>query len=142
MTRSYNSKIDTWLAVVLIFAAFIPVFLVLPIGLLTHKYTILPVSILPMALMSLLVFPLKYEIGQRELRIRSGFIRYQVPFTEIREVTPTRSPISSPALSLDRLRIQYGRRAIMISPDDKYAFLEDLARVTGLRREGDALKPK
>jgi hypothetical protein len=142
MTRTYNSKIDTWLAVILIFCAFIPVFLVLPIGLVTHKYAILPISILPMALMSLLVFPLKYEIGQRELRIRSGIIRFQVPFKEIREVTPTRSPISSPALSLDRLRIQYGRKAIMISPEDKYSFLEDLARATGLRHDGDALKPK
>jgi hypothetical protein len=42
-------------------------------------------------------------------------------------VVPTRNPLSSPALSLDRLRIEYGQgRAIMISPADKGPFLRAL----------------
>lgn len=52
----------------------------------------------------------------------------RVPLREIRLVRSTRNPLSSPALSLDRLRIEYGRRAIMISPDDKARFLEELQK--------------
>jgi hypothetical protein len=48
---------------------------------------------------------------------------------DIRTVTPTRNPLSSPALSLDRLRIDYGRgRRIMVSPRDPGAFLRELRR--------------
>jgi hypothetical protein len=54
----------------------------------------------------------------------------------------TRNPPSSPALSLDRLRVQFGRgwgKAVMISPADRNGFLDDLARKAGLNREGDRL---
>jgi hypothetical protein len=55
-------------------------------------------------------------------------------------VVPTRNPLSSPALSLDRLHIRYGgsRMGIMISPVNKAVFLQDLAaRVDGLEFESD-----
>jgi hypothetical protein len=39
-----------------------------------------------------------------------------------------RDPGTGPALSLDRLRIEYGSgRALMISPAEKQRFLRDLA---------------
>jgi hypothetical protein len=43
---------------------------------------------------------------------------------DITAITPTSNPLSSPALSLDRLRIDYGKgRSVMISPRDKQGFL-------------------
>ena len=51
---------------------------------------------------------------------------------EIKTVTPTSNPLSSPALSLDRLQINYGRwGSIMISPKDKEAFIQDLEKRCG-----------
>ena len=42
-------------------------------------------------------------------------------------IRPTRNPLSSPALSLDRLRIDYGSgRSIMVSPEDKDKFIGDI----------------
>lgn len=70
-----------------------------------------------------------YLIEGETLVIRSGFIRWRVPIREIRSITPTRSPASSPALSLDRLRIDYGRTAILISPEDRDRFLAMLRSV-------------
>lgn len=61
---------------------------------------------------------------------------------EISEVRPTHNPLSSPALSLDRLHVQYGPgflKAVMISPADREGFLEDLAQQAGLKRAGDRL---
>lgn len=42
-------------------------------------------------------------------------------------MAPTRGPLSSPALSLDRLRIEYGKRGVvLISPREKEAFVRAL----------------
>jgi hypothetical protein len=42
-------------------------------------------------------------------------------------VDSTRNPLSSPAMSLDRLRIEYGQgKAIMISPEPRAEFLRQL----------------
>ena len=48
--------------------------------------------------------------------------------------------VASPACSLDRLQIRYGksRLGMMISPQDKAGFLRDLvARSPGLKLDGD-----
>jgi hypothetical protein len=69
-----------------------------------------------------------YTVTGHELRVRSGPFRWRIRIDDIRGVAPTRSPLSSPALSLDRLRIDYGTgNAIMISPRDRDAFLRTLA---------------
>lgn len=127
---TFHSKIDTWLRVVLLGSAF-GCFIVAAY-LLTERAAgleffaaliVLLGSVLPIWLM----FSTRYTLTPSDLVIRSGPFRWRVPFHEIRSVTPTRSPLSSPALSLDRLRIDYGRRRrIMISPGDKESFLREL----------------
>lgn len=40
------------------------------------------------------------------------------------EITPSRNPLSSPALSIDRLKIQFGKRKfVLVSPEDKAGFI-------------------
>jgi hypothetical protein len=47
-------------------------------------------------------------------------------------VEETRNPLSSPALSLDRLKITYGNgKRIMISPADKIGFLKAIGQELG-----------
>lgn len=69
----------------------------------------------------------RYILSDRELLIRAGPLRWRVPLQEINVIEPTRNPLSSPALSFDRLRIDYARgRSVMISPRNKDAFLRDI----------------
>lgn len=71
----------------------------------------------------------KYTISAPMLIVQSGPFRWQIPIAEITRIEPTRNPLSSPALSLDRLRITYGRsKACMVSPRDKDAFITELRR--------------
>jgi hypothetical protein len=84
----------------------------------------------------------QYEIDEPFLIVRCSFFRYRIELDSIVEVSPTRNPLSSPALSLDRLRVNYEsknrRKSLMISPQDKAAFLRDLARHSpGLKVQGD-----
>jgi hypothetical protein len=90
----------------------------------------------------LTTYPLDYEITRTELVARSGFMRWRVPLADIQEVRPTRSAASAPAWSLDRLRVEYlkgGRtRVLLVSPEDKRAFLRDLADAApGLELRGE-----
>src|SRR5438874_1086126 len=48
-----------------------------------------------------------YVIEGDTLLIRCSMITWRVPIREISSITPTHSALSSPALSLDRLRIEY-----------------------------------
>lgn len=68
-----------------------------------------------------------YTLDEGVLLVRSGPVRRRVPIADITGVTPTRNPLSSPALSLDRLRIEVrGARPVMISPADRSGFIADL----------------
>jgi hypothetical protein len=67
-----------------------------------------------------------YTFAGDLLVIRCGPFRFRVTLTEVRSVEPTRSPLSSPACSLDRLLIRHGSRQIMVSPADKAGFLAEL----------------
>jgi hypothetical protein len=143
--KIYPSKRDAWLVNVLIFA-----------GLLSFSLTFMAFLDAPgPGSAGLVIFFLAtafvvwtftrtfYVLTATELLIRSGPFRWSIPFTDLREVRPTRNPLSSPALSLDRLEIRHAYGAIMISPEDKRGFLEDLAgRTPGLTLDGDgAVRP-
>lgn len=86
-----------------------------------------------------------YEIGRTELLIRSAGFRWRVPLDSIVEVLPTHNPLSSPACSLDRLRVNYqnrkGRmRFVLISPREKEDFLRNLAdALPGFALYGDRI---
>jgi len=68
-----------------------------------------------------------YEISDDELKIRCGPFRQRIPLQEIKEIRKTRSPLSAPACSLDRMEIKYGKsKRVMISPVDKDNFIKTI----------------
>ena len=76
------------------------------------------------------MFTLRYTIDGNRLIVRSGPLRWRIPISEITAITETRDPISSPALSINRLRIEYGnKKSVLISPRDKDAFLRQIEAI-------------
>jgi membrane protein YdbS with pleckstrin-like domain len=90
-----------------------------------------------------IVLPIRYTVASDHLVIRFGLIRSRVPYDKIQGVKPTRNPLSSPALSLNRLHLETGSSlGPNISPKDREGFLRALAaRAPHLKREGDRLVP-
>jgi hypothetical protein len=91
-----------------------------------------------------LLFPLYYEITPSTLLVRSGWIHREIPLASIQRAFPTHNPLSAPALSLDRLQVEYMQgslpRFVLISPQDRPGFLRDLAdRAGDLQVQGDQL---
>ncbi|HVJ80674.1 MAG TPA: PH domain-containing protein [Planctomycetia bacterium] len=128
--RIYPSKVDAWLSRVVWLAGVVAAAgsLQLLLSNETGKTAIAAFLVaLGIVLPAWVFSATDYELGDEELRIRSGPFRWRVKVDSITEVTPTRNPLSSPALSLDRLEIRYdGGKSIMISPREKEAFLADL----------------
>lgn len=68
-----------------------------------------------------------YELADGCLLVRCGPFRTRIALDQIRSVKPSRSLASSPALSLDRLAIAYGRfGTVLVSPKDKAGFIAAL----------------
>ena len=70
-----------------------------------------------------------YELTNTTLHVRCGPFWRAIPLSEIRAATPTRNPLASMALSLDRIAIKTRQgRGVLISPRDKSGFLAALAQ--------------
>ena len=141
----YSSKVDWWIAALLCVPPVASV--AVTVGFATQENAgELPWRIGSIALVFAIyfgtVFPMRYGIGDTDLVVRSGMIWQRIPLANIIEVYPTHNPLSSPALSLDRLYVKYGAswtKAVMISPADRDRFLDELASRSGLKRDGDRL---
>jgi hypothetical protein len=131
MQRTYRSKVDgkiglvTGLAVVVLVVASVT----LPDRNHDAAVAVHVASLFCLALCVWTLLGTYYVVDATTLVVRSGPFHWSVPLREIRSVQPTRDIRSGPALSFDRLRIEYGAgRVLLISPREKDAFLADLAR--------------
>jgi hypothetical protein len=73
----------------------------------------------------------KYIIDDKRLFVKAGFLVNQtIPIQEIKCIARTNSILSSPALSLDRIQLFYGKSgSVIISPKDKNAFVNHLQQI-------------
>jgi hypothetical protein len=119
----FRSKRDWWLGLLiwgLMLLAAIPALLKPGKGQLT-------IMIAVILFIGWIWFGTRYEILEDELKIRCGPFTQRISLQEIKEIKRTRSPLSSPACSLDRMEIKYGKsRRVMISPADKENFIKTI----------------
>jgi hypothetical protein len=140
--EQYASEFDLWVRLVLILVPVVSVGTVVVAALSSGEGIVAAlISLLIVAgIYGGLLFPLYYRLESTGLLVRFGLVRQHIPYDTITSVRPTRNALSSPALSLRRLRIDYGRSFVMISPVRRDEFLASLASRAGLLREGDALR--
>lgn len=131
--KRFKSKIDRWLLYMLIA---VMVFEVVVLGIAATQadgpvaaLSIVVAALLIVALIGSLLIRTHYTVTGSTLRIASGPFSWTVPIDQIESVKATRNPVSSPALSLDRLQIRYGNgRRVMVSPADKTGFLKAIGQ--------------
>lgn len=127
MVTVYRSKTDAWLVALLAAAMAVSLyaaFAVVSAGSPSTWWVAALTAGLGVGLPLWLLLSTHYTLESRQLIVRSGPLKWRIALADITAITPTSNPLSSPALSLDRLRIDYGvGRSLMVSPRDKAQFL-------------------
>lgn len=122
MKKIYNSKIGLELAVPLVLIFGIVLFLTV-----SEKSGWVGIAVLlPVILFVVHIFlTTSYTVENGKLTIKCSFLfNKTININTIKKITETNNPSSSPATSLDRLEITYGKfDSIIISPKQKMEFI-------------------
>ena len=120
--KIYKSKIDWWLIVLLLCVFGYPIV----DGIMMKEYTLSITFLVILLLVGLLFYSIQYKIEGENLIIWKN----KIDIKTITRVYKTRNPLSSPALSLDRIAIVYNKfDEILISPKDREDFIKELLKV-------------
>lgn len=129
----FKSAVDRWYYLVIVAAAVI-VLLAVVSAVRSGELSILfggATIVVSLALPIWLLLSTNYQIDTKSLRIRSGPFSWTIALDQIQSIAPSKSVLSSPALSLDRLEIRYGAgKRILVSPVDHDAFIEAVNQAT------------
>lgn len=143
--RWYPSKIDWWLVPLLALPPFAGL-AVTTQALIQKNWleTLIGVGVFAFVILlyTVVIFPIRYGIDREVLVVRAGLFRKEIPLNTIQRVYPTMNPLSSPALSLHRLCIEFGPKfyeRVLISPKERKLFLDELAQKANLACEGEKL---
>lgn len=118
----YPSKVDTWIAVMIAIGPLT----VLALAIFLHVMVVWIAFAAVALIMLLLVWPCDYTLNDQQLIVRCGLIRFRIDYRDISNVQESRSMLSSPALSLDRIAITTNRYTMMVSPVKKEQFMAEL----------------
>lgn len=126
----FSSKVDTWLFVIIVAVAVLSVISAIALLTIERNYLIALITLaLGAGLPIWILVSTKYVIAGDKLRVRSGPFRWTVSISSISSVQPSHNPLSSPALSLDRLEIRYGsNRSILVSPKHRSRFIQAIGQ--------------
>ena len=131
------SKIDIWIALLLVAGPLILVNL----GIYLHKtgeeqnsLICISAGMLIGVVTWILAFPCQYTLEDKSLLAQSGILKWRIPYAEIQTVELSNSILSGPALSLQRIEVQYDRGRILISPNERDLFLKELRRKVSMAK--------
>jgi hypothetical protein len=120
--KIYKSKVDWWLVLLLLAVFGFPIVQ----GILTKEYMLSAIFVGLILLFWILGITLKYKIEDGYLSVW----KTKIDIKTIRKVYATRNPLSSPALSINRIAIVYNKYdEVLISPKDRADFISELLKV-------------
>lgn len=137
--KIFYSKIDLWLKAI----SFLPLVLLLFSGK-GNLYTLfvgLSASLVTFLLIVLMGKSCKYVFCDEFFYIKAfPFIYAEIKYSEVKAFYNSHNILSAPAYSLDRIRIDFGKRKkfiqpfALVSPENKEEFYAELEKRTGLKR--------
>lgn len=126
----FRSRIDVWVPLI----CFGPV--ILALALIVAEYRVTPTTSLVVggavcvgifALFGWVIFGTSYDMTATELVVRSGPIRATISISSIRKLRQSSTILAGPALSMQRLELDYGKYdTAIVSPRDVEGFVAAL----------------
>ena len=133
---TFNSAVDSWFYVLgIAVPALILVFVLITAGSgsLDVLLTLSVVSVLTLGLPVWILLSTFYVVTEKEVKVQSGPFHWSISLHEISSIESSRSLLSSPALSLNRLEIRYGnRKSLLLSPVDTEGFKQAVIKAKEL----------
>lgn len=135
---NFKSKKDIWLAVS-IWGVIILMFFMMITEQIIVVYI---VGILNNALLLWLWFGTSYKIDDENLIVKNGPFKSTIDIKSIKKLRATKTLLAGPALSIDRIEIQYKRYDfVIVSPKEKNKFIESLLSKNKSIKVDDKLYP-
>lgn len=135
---NFKSKKDIWLAVS-IWGVIILMFFMMITEQIIVVYI---VGILNNALLLWLWFGTSYKIDDENLIVKNGLFKSTIDIKSIKKLRATKTLLAGPALSIDRIEIQYKRYdSVIVSPKEKNKFIESLLSKNKSIKVDDKLYP-
>lgn len=124
MRKVYRSKIDVWL-LVLVYG--LTILSISPSLYADFSWLVLVLLMITFVFITILLFGIKYVIKDRQLYVHYAcFYTEVVEINRINKIFSTKTLLSAPAASLDRICIEYDNNMIVISPRNKEDFIHSL----------------
>jgi hypothetical protein len=120
--KVYRSKIDWWLIIIIFIVFCYPMIE----GILTKDYIMFSISFGVLSLVFLMFKSIKYKIDGEQLQIWWT----KIDINSIKKIYSTHNPLSSPALSLDRIAVVYNKYdEVLISPKEREDFIREVLKI-------------
>ncbi len=132
MIKKYKTKVSYGMLGTIFLLFFVPIiFAVVENGFNREFYILLAILIPSYTFILYVFFKTEYKIENEILKIKCGIlVNKSIDIYSIKKISKTKSLISSPAPSFDRIEIRYGKfDEIIISPADKFSLANDLTLI-------------
>ncbi len=122
--KRYESAVSNWLVLVLLLALGLP----LSAALYQKEWLVGSILLLTSAFIIHLFLNTYYLIKGNELWVKAGLLyTIKIKIQDIKRIEKSSSLLASPALSLDRMEIFYGKwDSVLISPKNRKEFIQNL----------------
>lgn len=135
---NFKSKKDIWLAVSIWGVIILMIFMMIT----EQNIVMYIVGILNNALLLWLWFGTSYKIDDENLIVKNGPFKSTIDIKSIKKLRATKTLLAGPALSIDRIEIQYKRYdSVIVSPKEKNKFIESLLSKNKSIKVDDKLYP-
>ncbi len=124
--KIYKSKIDWWLGLVFVYPIYRSI-----VSIIDGEWIGYPVLVFFLLFIVFISKSTRYIIAENQLTVKSMWIvNDKIDISTIRKIEKTKSILSSPALSLDRIAIKFNKYdEVYISPKEKQNFLNNLLQI-------------
>ena len=133
--KSYRSKVDWWLGGLLVFCLILPVWIAV-VEFMDEGQIDMWMLVFELFMLLLLapLFFIKYTLYDKHLKVQCGFYgTYRIKYDSITSIKKTMNPLSSAAMSLKRIQIDYTPGGmILISPKNRDEFIKIINEKRGL----------
>jgi len=125
---TFRSKVDAWLVALVLASIGLTLFQAGRLLTVAPRESLLGLAIVAVTivLIALLSVPCTYTLTATHLVVRSGIVRLRIAYGDISAVARSRSLWAGPALSLQRVKVSYAGRFVLVSPKDRDRFIDEL----------------